>query len=216
MVIRYDREEETVDFMGENSVKNGPLTLETSPESFFFELVRSAIDRQKVKLQPETEFYLVKLLNRFIFSESLYSKNAEGTLEDQPLALMYKDALETETPASQKSLFQNVGDISLYKASFFSESFVKANLDLNYLASIGGAAYHHVASRSDDNHFRGLFSELSSKFIRMVDVLSEVSEQTSVPTTEQDLFRLYEMWSRTGSERAARALKRAGIKVDSE
>jgi hypothetical protein len=202
--------------MSQNSVKNLSLSLETSPESFFFELVRSAVDHQKVKLQPETEFYLVKLLNRFIFSESLYSKNSEGALEDQPLALMYKDALESEEPGSQKTLFQNVGDISLYKAGFFSESLTKAKVDVNYVASIGGAAYHNAAERSEDKHFRGMFSELSSKFVRMVDVLSEVSEQTSVPASEQDLFRLYDMWTRTGSERAARALKKAGIKLDSE
>jgi hypothetical protein len=189
------------------------LTLDTSPESFFYELVRGAVDHQKIKLQPETEFYLVKLLNRFIFSESLYSKTAEGTLEDQPLALMFKDALEAQVPTSQKTLFQNVGDISLYKAGFFSESLIKFNLDVNYFASIGGAAYQNAAERSENEHFRGMFGELSTKFIKMVDVLAEVSEQTSAPTSEQDLFRLYDMWSRTGSERAARALKKAGIKV---
>ncbi len=196
-------------------VKNPLLSLDETPESFFFELVRGAVDRQKVKVQPETEFYLVKLLNSFIFSESLYSKNASGALEDQPLALMYKDALEEEQPTSQKSLFQNVGDISLYKAGFFSESLSKSNLSVDYFASIGGAAYHNAAERSDE-HFRGLFGELSVKFVKMVDILDEVSEQTSIPNTEQDLFRLYEMWSRTGSERAARALKKAGIKIDTE
>jgi hypothetical protein len=195
-------------------VKNA-LLLDETPESYFFELVRSAVDHQKVKVQPETEFYLVKLLNRFIFSESLYSKNAAGALEDQPLALMYKDALEEAQLTSQKSLFQNVGDISLYKAGFFSESLSKSNLSVDYFASIGGAAYLNAAERSDE-HFRGLFAELSVKFVKMVDVLIEVSEQTSVPSSEQDLFRLYEMWSRTGSERAARALKKAGIKVDSD
>jgi hypothetical protein len=183
-------------------VKNALLLLDETPESFFFELVRSAVDHQKVKVQPETEFYLVKLLNRFIFSESLYSKNAAGALEEAQLT-------------SQKSLFQNVGDISLYKAGFFNESLSKSNLSVDYFASIGGAAYLNAAERSDE-HFRGLFAELSVKFVKMVDVLIEVSEQTSAPSSEQDLFRLYEMWSRTGSERAARALKKAGIKVDSD
>ena len=202
--------------MGENTVKSSPLTLDTTPETFFYELVRGAVEHQKIKLQPETEFYLVKLLNRFIFSESLYSKNAAGNLEDQPLALLYKEALETPIPNSQKSLFQNVGDISLYKAGFFSESFSKFNLDINYLASIGGSAYLNAAERSDDKHFRCMFNELSVKFSKMVDLLAEVNEQTSVPASEQDLFKLYDMWTRTGSERAARALKKAGIKVESD
>ena len=194
--------------------EKGSLTLVTSPESFFFELVRDAIGHQKVKIQPETEFYVVKLLNRFIFSESLYSKNSEGTLEDQPLALMFKDALEAEEQASQKSMFQNVGDISLFKAGFFQESLARSNVDLNYYIGIGCSAYQNAAQRSDAKHFRNLFSELSDRFGMVVNVLSEVSEQTTMTKTEQDLLRLYEMWSRTGSERAARALARTGIKLE--
>src|SRR4051812_2035689 len=97
------------------TAKSEGLTLDLTPESFFYELVRGAVDHQNVKIQPETEFYVVKLLNRFIFSESLYSKTSNGALEEQPLAFLYKEALEAEEQTSQKSLFQNVGDISLFK-----------------------------------------------------------------------------------------------------
>ena len=198
------------------SVKTGnhaSLSLDTTPESFFFELVRTAVQHQKVKLQPETEFYLVKLLNRFIFSESLYSKKSDGSLEEQPLVFLYKEALEAPAQPEQKSLFQNVGDISLYRAGYFQESLAKGCVDLDYYIGLGGSAYQNAAERSEDRHFRGMFSELSTKFESFVEVLCEVSEKTTVTKTEQDLFRLYEMWNRTGSERAARALKKAGIKV---
>lgn len=202
--------------MSQKPVKTPSLTLDTNPESFFFELVREAIDRQKVRVQPETEFYVVKLLNRFIFSESLYSKNSNGALEDQPLAFLYKEALEAEVPTSQKTLFQNVGDISLFKAGFFQESLKRSLVDLDYYIGLGGSAYRNAAQRSEEKHFRNLFSELADQFGIVVDVLSEVSEQTTVTKTEQDLLRLYEMWSRTGSERAARALQRTGIKLQKE
>lgn len=191
------------------------LTLDASPESFFFELVRGAVQHQKIRVQPETEFYIVKLLNRFMVSDSLYTKNSEGNLEDQPLAILYKEALESETP-SQKMLFQNLGDISLYKAGFFQESLHSASVDLDYYIGIGGNAYLNAAQRSGDKHFKNMFSELSDKFKCFVDVLFEVSEKTTVTKTEQDLFRLYEMYERTGSERAARALKKAGIKIEKE
>ena len=191
----------------------GSLSLDTNSESFFFELVHTAVEHQKVKLQPETEFYLVKLLNRFIFSESLYSKKSDGTLEEQPLVILYKEALEAPAQPEQKSLFQNVGDISLYRAGFFQESLSRAKVDLDYYIGLGGSAYQNAAERSGDKHFRVMFGELAHKFGTFVDVLCEVSESTTVTKTEQDLFRLYEMWNRTGSGRAARALKKAGIKV---
>jgi len=201
--------------MSVKSPHSSALTLDASPESFFFELVHGAVRHQNVQVQPETEFYLVKLLNRFIFSDSLYSKNRDGALEDQPLAFLYKEALESES-VSQKSLFQNLGDISLYKAGFFQESLQQARVDLDYYIGMGGVAYHQAARRSDDRHFQNLFSELSDKFGRFVNILFEVSEKTTVAKTEQDLFRLYEMYERTGSRRAARALKKAGIKIKKE
>jgi len=198
-------------------IKENPastLTLDATPESFFFELVRNAVDRQKIRIQPETEFYVVKLLKRFIFSDALYSRSSDGSLTEQPIAFMYKEALEAEASPEQKVLFQNVGDISLFKAGFFSESLSRANLDINYYIGMGGAAYHHAAQRSEEKHFRSLFSELADQFGRCVNILSEVSEVTTPTRTEQDLLRLYEIWNNTGSERLARTLSKTGILVD--
>ncbi len=191
------------------------LKIETSAESFFFELVHGAVENQKIKIQPETEFYVVRLLSRFIFSESLYSKSSDGSLEDQPIAILYKEALEAEAPPIQKTLFQNVGDISLYKAGFFQESLNRTKIDLDYYIGMGGAAYLNASKITEEKHFQNLFGELSNKFDRFVDVLFEVSEKTALSSTktETDIFRMYELWTNTGSERAARVLKKSGIKV---
>jgi hypothetical protein len=191
------------------------LKIETSAESFFFELVHGAVENQKIKIQPETEFYVVKLLTRFIFSESLYSKNSTGALEDQPIALLYKEALEAEAPPIQKTLFQNVGDITLYKAGFFQESLNRSKIDVDYYIGLGGAAYMNAAQIADEKHFQNMFGELSDKFDRFVNVLFEVSEKTSLSSTrtEADLYRMYDLWSKTGSERAARVLKKSGIRI---
>jgi len=168
------------------------LTLDATPEAFFFELVRNAVDRQRVKLQPETEFYVVKLLKRFIFSEALYSKSSDGSLQEQPLAFLYKEALEAEAhPLS------------------------RANLDIKYYIGLGGSAYLNAAQRSEEKHFRSLFSELSDQFGKCVSILSEVSEATTATRTEQDVLRLFDLWNNTGSERVARTLSRTGIKVES-
>lgn len=187
------------------------LLLDSTPDAFFFELIQGAIKRQRVSVLPETEFYLVKLLNRFIQSDSLFLRTSSGELKDQPLAFLYKEALEAETSFDQKSLFQNVGDISLYKVGFFHESLSKAAVPMDYYIGIGESAYLHAAKRCDEKANQTLFHDLSDKFDRCVSVLFEVSEKTTTTKTQQDLVRLYEMWARTGSERAARILKQAGI-----
>ncbi len=198
--------------MGEKPRESQSLTLDTTPESFFFEMVRTAIDHQQVKLMPETEFYVVRLMKRFIFSDALYSRDRNGGLQEQPIAFLYKEALEAGAVPEQKALFQNVGDISLFFAGFFQERLRRSNLDLGYFIGLGGSAYQNAARRSDDRHFQDLFSELSDQFGRCVDVLSEVSEATTFAKTDQDQLRIYEMWNRTGSARAARTLERLGIK----
>ncbi len=202
--------------MSVKTITSPTLTLDTTPESFFFELVRTAVDRQKLKIQPETEFYVVKLLNRFIFSESLYSKSSDGSLEEQPIVFLYKEALEAGIQTEQKALFQNVGDISLFKAGFFQESLSRSKMDIGYYIGLGGSAYQNAAQRSEEKHFKNLFSELSDQFESFVNLLSDVSEATTVTRSEQDLLRLYDMWSRTGSEKAARTLTRTGIKLDKD
>jgi hypothetical protein len=202
--------------MGVTSKAKPTLTLDTTPESFFFELVRGAIERQQARIQPETEFYVVKLLKRFMFSDALYTKSSDGSLEEQPIAFLYKEALDAEASPEQKVLFQNVGDISLFRAGFFQESLSRTNIDLNYYIGLGGSAYRNAAERSEAKHFRNLFGELSDQFGKCVSILSEVSEATTLTRTEQDLLRLYEMWDRTGSERAARALTRTGIKLEKD
>jgi len=187
-----------------------PLQLVVGPEEFFFELIRGALTRQKVRLGPETEFYLVHLMNRFITTESLFSRDGEGQVKEEPLALMVKDALDQAAPEAQKSIFQHVGDFSLYVAGYFQESFNRRSVDVDYFIGMGGAAYSAVATREPVASRQRVYEELSKKFRQCVDVLSEVSERTT-PRREADLLRTYEVWIRTGSEKAARALHEAGI-----
>ncbi|MBL7684622.1 MAG: hypothetical protein JNK65_01140, partial [Deltaproteobacteria bacterium] len=58
--------------------------------------------------------------------------------------------------------------------------------------------------------FSMIFSELGSRFIQWVDVLSEVSEKTQFQTPS-DLLRLYEKFLKTGSERMKQQLIVQGI-----
>lgn len=187
-----------------------PLQLVVRPEEFFFELIRGALSRQKVQIGPETEFYLVHLMNRFIFTESLFSRDGEGQVKEEPLALMVKDALDQTAPEAQRSIFQHVGDFSLYVAGYFQESFNRRAVDVGYYIGMGGAAYSAVATREPVASRQKVYEELAQKFRQCVDVLSDVSERTT-PKREADLLRTYEMWIRTGSEKAARALHEAGI-----
>jgi hypothetical protein len=186
------------------------ITLVSQAQDFFRELVTEALGHQNVSVQPETEFYLVNLLNQFMTADRLYTRDGQGAVREEPLALMVKEALEEPAVQAQSLLFRKVGDVSLYVAGFFQDSLNRKLVDVDYYIDMGGTAYQQVAARTAEDTLRALYDELSEKFSRCVDVLAEVSDKTSTHT-EKDLLRLYELWQRTGSERAAKALQEAGI-----
>lgn len=188
----------------------------STPDEFFFELVHSANQRHPNQVEPDIEFYLVRLLKRFINSEHLYTKSGDGELNNQPLAFLLKEALDEPDTRNKKSLFQNTGDISLYKVGFFQESIQRSQVDVDYYIGMGEIAYTQVAEVSLSKSDQTLFRSLAKKFPVCVDVIFDVSEKTTPIKTEQDLFRLYKIWLQTGSERAARVLTRAGIPLKKE
>ncbi len=183
------------------SIPKTNLKLVTQPQDFFRELVTDALGRNQVRTRPETEFYLVNLLNQFVSAEKL---------TQEPLALLVKDAIERPEVHEQQARFRHVGDLSLYVAGFFQDSLNRKLVDVDYYIGMGGTAYQHAAARSAEQTLRGVFHELAERFSTFVDVLADVSEKTT-PRTEKDLLRLYEVWVTTRSERAAKALQEAGI-----
>jgi hypothetical protein len=196
-------------------MRTKPIITDATSDSYFFELVQGAMQAQSVQVQPETEMYLVKLLSRFLVSEQLFPRDGSGNYQDQPIAFLYKEALETEQEESRTAMFRQVGDITLYKAGFFRESLETARIAVDYYVGIGGSAYQNVAVRADDRTAKNVFAELSGRFRTFVDLLFEVSSLTSaVPSSsEADVLRAYELWERTGSERAAKILEKSGITV---
>ena len=180
---------------------------------FFKDTLRGALQHQHLAVGDQTEHYVVNLLTLFARSEALYEMTPEG-LRLKPLVAMLCEAFEAPpgTSARHRSL-QRLGDVSLFVAGFFAQSFAAKLIDIDYHIAMGGGAYGQLAQVT--SHGRGrvlaaVFAELSEKFQPMVDALNEVSEG-SVPHTDRDILRLYEIWLKTGSARCYAQLKRLGV-----
>ncbi len=186
------------------------LKLVVQPQEYFYELVNEALDKHHVKPQPETEFYLVNLLNQFITTDKLYTKDSEGNVRDEPLAIKLKEALEQDSHEVQRSLLRQIGDVSLYTAGYFQDSLSRKLVDVDYYIELGGRAYNQVSHMLEEQAVRKMYHELAEKFSVFVDVLAEISEKTS-PKSEKDILRIYDLWLRTKSEKAAKSLQDAGI-----
>jgi hypothetical protein len=126
----------------------------------------------------------------------------------EPLALRLRRALESGGQ-EQRERLRNLGDFSLFTSGFFSDSLTRKVVDIDYYVSMGEYAYASLGRR-DEDAFGEVFAELARKFVGFVDVLSDVSEHTTL-ASNADLLRLYDRWLRTRSAREEQRLLDRGI-----
>jgi hypothetical protein len=196
--------------MTKNKTTGLGLKLVAQPQEYFYELLDGAFSKRSFKPTAETSFYLVNLLNQFMTTDALYSRDAEGRHREEALALLVKEANDVAAADAKRVIYRQVGDLSLYRAGFFQESLNRKLVDVDYYIEMGGHAYREAASRHDEKALRIVFEELAHRFGKFVDVLADVSDVT-MAKTERNLLRLYDNWVKTKSERAERLLNEAGI-----
>lgn len=191
----------------------GQLIAVNNLQEFFRDSLEEALRSQNVSADTHTTHYVVNLLTAFARSERLYDRTDDG-IRLRPLALMLKDALNAETEAQRNKRLQRLGDVALFMAGFFARSFARKAIDVDYYIAMGGNAYgflsNSMRTASQPHVLRDIFGELASKFQPFVDVLNEIAESAYVHS-DADIMRLYELWLRTGSPRAAARLRGLGV-----
>lgn len=178
---------------------------------YFMRSVARAMQRNDVAVDEHTSCYVVDLLTLYSRSEALFDSGENGP-ELKPVALLLADAVDRGSEELNRAL-RRVGDQSLFIAGFLGDGLSRKLVDIDYYVNMGGSAYATLSS-SSQNSIRGaalakVFAELAEKFVEFVDVLSDLRGKALAD--EQDLLRLYETWTRTGSKRALRRLRAQGI-----
>ena len=190
-----------------------PLVAVTNLREFFHDSVQTALRKQRVDVDDHTEHYVVNVLTMFARSEELYESTAEG-IRLKPLARMLADASDAPSTQQRDEALRRLGDVSLFVAGFFAQSFARKLIDIDYHIAMGGRAYGTLADNLRGSirgqAFATVFLELAQKFQRLVDVLNDVAEMAHTHT-DRDILRLYEIWLKTGSPRAFAILQRLGV-----
>lgn len=184
-----------------------------SLEEFFRDSMDAAMASNHVVVDANTSHYVVSLLTSFARSEALYESGENGP-ELRPVALMLADAMEAATDGERNFALQRVGDVSLFIAGFFAEALQSSPVDVDYYVHMGGGAYQslsiHIQGTFRGRAFGEVFAELGRKFQQLVDVINEVRDSAR-SDSNADVLRLYELWMKTGSRRAARLLRELGV-----
>ena len=191
------------------------LIASRSVEEFFHDAFDSALRNQQIAAAPRTIDYVAQLLAVFARSDRLYEKTDDG-FGLKPLAMIYADAVYSADPHERVRALRRLGDIALFISGLFSHSLNRKAVDVDYYVAMGGSAYSTLSESgmAGDQVSRNVFAELAEKFSPFVDALAEIAQDASF-SNDSDLLRTYELWIRTGSNRAAQALKRAGIQPHS-
>lgn len=180
---------------------------------FFHDSVQQALRNQRVAVDDHTEHYVVNVLTMFARSEELYEQTPEG-VRLRPLAHMLAEASAAQSSQQRDETLRRLGDVSLFIAGFFAQSFARKLVDVDYHIAMGGRAYGTLAENMRGSMrgqaFAAIFMELAGKFQRLVDVLNDVAEM-AYQHTDKDILRLYEIWLKTGSPRAFSILQRLGV-----
>lgn len=184
--------------------------------SFFQEALTDLIGQRDMDVGDSTVAYVTNLLATFMRSDRFYEWTPDGpTLT--PLAMLYSEVLQAPSTRHRQQMLRRLGDVALFVAGVFAESFHRKSYGVDYYIGMGGAAYGSLSGSLDgepqgQTHSR-VFSELSSGFADFVQVLAELCNQADI-RDDRDILRWYEVWLRTGSARAEKRLRGVGIDVD--
>lgn len=177
-------------------------------ETFFHDEVGQALRVEGLTAKPLTEHYVVQLLTEY----------ANQTIDERPLALKMMDALEAD-PRERRSQLREIGDTSLYVSGFWSESFARRIVDVDYYIGVGESAYSQLARTGVGwarDPFGDVYDDLSHNFVRFVRVLGVVSRRVLPEPTPKDIVRLYEQWTKHKSSWARARLAALGVVVYEE
>lgn len=193
------------------------LVIATSTEGYFKDTLELSLKRKALAVTEQAKSYLVDLLAKFTRSEVAYA-GSDGDRE--AYVTMLNRASECDF-AEAIQIYQQVGDITLVQAGFFSESFHRELVNQDYYISIGESAYSQVSSLTQNSYLRSIvFRELSERFPDLVDVLScvrvEAHANDPLAMNDSSLFELIELYRKTHNPDILRALQDRGFDMSGE
>ena len=189
--------------------QKGSIVTNQTPQEFFRELVTGVLAHRKLRIQESTEFYLVRLLERFLEREALYAEESGQAAQTEPLALLLLRALEEGLQRRREGL-RRLGDTSLFVVGFFGDSLARSPVDAAYYVAMGERAYQALAASPGPAGTAETFGEMAARFEVFVDVLAEIAEMQEL-RSNRGLVRLYERFLHTGSQRVAEQLRARGV-----
>ncbi len=183
-----------------------------SPKDFFKEAVRDAFTKRKIEAFPMAEDYLVNILEHYVIAAHLHeTEDVDDLGHKKPTTLAETLLVAAQSEHSTKvDMLKKLGDRTLYVCGFFSDSFQRKVIDVDYCAEMGGTAYRILAQSTREDTLCQVYTLYSKKFLAFVDALNYISEKSQLQSSN-NVLRIYDRYIKTGSELAREKLSNLGI-----
>lgn len=179
-------------------------------KNFFRESLREALTERKIETYPQVEAYLVEVLNHYLLTANLFDEElSSGKRTRETLAEMMLKA-GTLPQRQRYDLLKKLGDGALYISGFFSDSFQRKIIDVDYYIDMGASAYDSLSREVIEDTTSLLYREIALKFNLFVDAFMFMSRKT-MSGDGNNVFRLMEIHVKTGSSFAQDLLVEKGI-----
>ncbi len=182
-----------------------------STNEFFDEVIADAMQKRKVEALPQVKDYLVGLMKFYMDARNLHDDTLDETGRKRPqtLAELYMEAQNADH-STKVEMLKRLGDRTLYISGFFSESFSRKIVDVDYYVEMGEVAYAQLSTVTKQDTLSRIYSVFSKRFIEFADVLTYVSQSASIQSNH-DVLQLYDRYLKTGSELARERLHDLGV-----
>jgi hypothetical protein len=186
------------------------ILADVSMNEYFHGVVNDACDKRGFKTFPLAKGYLAGLLEFYVPAANLFDEvDSSGRRTRDTLAETFLKAQNSEA-AVRVELLKKLADRSLYISGFFGDSLQRKLIDIDYYIDMGGMAYGALASSVREDTTAKLYAEYAHRFFDYVEVLMHISSHSAVQN-EENLLRLFEIYTKTGSEVARDKLMERGL-----
>lgn len=185
-----------------------------SPTEYFRSVVIDSLQKRKLKASASVTSYLVSVLEYHLDSRNLFDSDTEAassaeTSSSPTMAELFMRAQMADS-LSRIGMLKKLADRALYVSGFFSDSFNRKLIDVDYYAEIGGAAYARLATDVKVDTLAHTYKIFSRQFVEFAEVLETISQAGGIKNNES-ILRLYEKYVKTGSAMAKEKLMEFGI-----
>lgn len=151
-----------------------------NPSLFFQEKLNKYFEENKIKIQSDTEKYLVDVLNKYIHIDQIQY----GTLFEIYEQCVYNNKIED---------YAHLGEHSLYIGGMFPGSITKSLVNINYYIDMGTLGFTQASQMSRSKIGRKIYQDLSLGFKTYMNSFYVISNDSLF----KDTLSLYDQYEQT-------------------